>query len=123
MVINAGKKDVIWNYLGIFISLGSKGRTVYIRYILDSNYCHRETAWPFYKQLVSQSGINWVNEYGLIVKVVSTLVLAAILLGIVMGISGLCHKNQYSMFLKYCSGNHRSYESVLGLCKMVKTRG
>ena len=78
---------------------------------------------PFYKQLVSQSGINWVNEYGLIVKVVSTLVLAAILLGIVMGISGLCHKNQYSMFLKYCSGNHRSYESVLGLCKMVKTRG
>lgn len=50
---------------------------------------------PFYKQLVSQSGINWVNEYGLIVKVVSTLALAAILLGIVMGISGLCHKNQY----------------------------
>lgn len=50
---------------------------------------------PFYKQLVSQSGINWVNEYGLIVKVVSTLVLAAILLGIVMGISRLCHKNQY----------------------------
>lgn len=50
---------------------------------------------PFYKQLVSQSGINWVNEYRLIVKVVSTLVLAAILLGIVMGISRLCHKNQY----------------------------
>ena len=50
---------------------------------------------PFYKQLISQSGINWVNEYGLIVKVVSTLVLAAILLGIVMGISRLCHKNQY----------------------------
>lgn len=50
---------------------------------------------PFYKQLVSQSGINWVNEYGLIVKVVSTLVLAAILLGIVMGISRLYHKNQY----------------------------
>lgn len=50
---------------------------------------------PFYKQLVSQSGINWANEYGLIVKVVSTLVLSAILLGIVMGISRLCHKNQY----------------------------
>jgi fucose 4-O-acetylase-like acetyltransferase len=50
---------------------------------------------PFYKKLVSQSGINWVNEYGLIVKVVSTLVLSAILLGIVMGISHLCHKNQY----------------------------
>lgn len=50
---------------------------------------------PFHKQLVSQSGINWVNEYGLIVKVVSTLVLSAILLGIVMGISRLCHKNQY----------------------------
>lgn len=47
MVINAGKKDVIWNYLGIFISFGSKGRTVYIRYILDSNHCHRKTAWPF----------------------------------------------------------------------------
>ena len=29
---------------------------------------------PFYKQLVSQSDINWINEYGLIVKVVSTLV-------------------------------------------------
>ena len=27
------------------------------------------------------------------------------------------------MFLKYCSGNHRSYQSVLVLCKMVKTRG
>lgn len=91
MVINAGKKDVIWNYLGIFISFGSKGRTIYLIQIIVIE----KLLGPFYKQLVSQSGINWVNEYELIVKVVSTLVLSAILLGIVMGISRLCHKNQY----------------------------
>ena len=50
---------------------------------------------PFYKLLVSQSGVNWMNEYGLFIKIVSTLLLAAILLGFVIGISNLCNKNHY----------------------------
>lgn len=49
---------------------------------------------PFYKLLVSQSGVNWVNEYGLFIKFISTLLLAAILLGFVIEIGYWCHKKQ-----------------------------